>query len=194
MRRAKKNNRPVRDIACGAAFAGVLLLSGCGGSLYKVKPVVQVPVTEAAGSGRAAGLDVRAVPLLSDEESQELFEANLPLSGLLPVRFELSNESGAVIELKNARFRLRDGEGRQWKARSAKQAISRILDANGVTLYNPLARKRFEEAFSAHALDTLTPLAVGERRQGLIFFQAPNKEAVESPGALDITVENWSTR
>ena len=171
-----------------AALAALLLTSGCG-SLYRVKPVVRAPITDKAGSVRASGLDVRAVPLLTDEESQELFEANLPLSGLLPVRVEIGNESGGAVALERARFRLRDDAGREWKARSAKEAVSRILDANGVSFYNPQARARFEEAFRAHALDTKTPLAASERRQGLIFFQTPKKESVVSPRGLVLTIE-----
>jgi hypothetical protein len=172
-----------------AALAVLLLTVRCGGSLYKVKPVVKAPITEAMGSARAGGLSVRAQPLLTDEESQELFEANLPLAGLLPVRVEIGNESGAAIALERARFRLRDAEGREWKARSAKQAVSRILDANGVTFYNPQARARFEEAFRAHALDVKSPLTPAEHRQGMIFFQTPKKEPVESPRALVLTIE-----
>ena len=173
-----------------ALLAPILLVAGCGGgSLYKVKPVVEAPVTDAAGSARVGGINVRAVPLLTDEENQELFEANLPLAGLLPLRVEIINEGTGAVALERARFRLRDGEGREWKARSAKQAVSRILTANGVYFYNPRARKRFEEAVSAHALNTKTPLAPSERRQGLIFFQTPKKEPVESPRALTFTIE-----
>lgn len=171
-------------------LALILLMAGCGGgSLYKVKPVVETPVTEAAGSGSAGGVQVRAIPLLTDEENQELFEANLPLAGLLPVRVELSNEGAGAVALERARFRLRDGEGREWQARSAKQAVSRILTANKVFFYNPHSRKSFEEAVRAHAFDTKTPLAPSERRRGLIFFQTPKKEPIESPRTLILTIE-----
>ena len=165
-------------------------MMGCGGSLYKVKPVVEAPITGVAGSASAGGLNVSALPLLTDEESQDLFEANLPLAGLLPVRVEISNEGGgASVALERARFRLHDGEGREWKARTAKQAVARILEDNKITLYNPNARARFEEAFSAYALDTKTPLSTAERRQGMIFFQTPKKEPVESPRSLILTIE-----
>lgn len=177
-------------VAQRAALAVLLSMAGCGGgSLYKVKPVVEAPLEEAAGSARASGINVRAVPLLTDEENQEMFEANLPLAGLLPIRVEINNEGGGTITLDRARFRLRDGDGREWQARSAKQAVSRILSANGVTFYNPQARKRFEEAVNAHALDIKTPLAPSQRRQGLIFFQTPKKEPVESPRSLTLTIE-----
>ncbi len=177
----------------GAAVAALLLLlmlsGACGGSLYKVKPVVDAPVNVPLGRAAAGGVELRAVPLLADEESQELFEANLLLAGLLPVRVELNNESGAPLEFKRIRFRLRAASGKEWKYRTAKQAVSRILEANQVFLYNPNSRAAFESAFAAHALDLQTPLAANQPRRGLIFFQTPQKDAVESPRGLVLTIE-----
>jgi hypothetical protein len=164
--------------------------AACGGSLYKVKPVVEAPpIADGAAGAEAGGVRVRAVALLTDEESQEIFESNLLLAGLLPVRVEFSNQSGAAIDFKKVRFRLRDAEGREWKARSAKQAVARILEANAVFLYNPNSRAKFEEDFRAHALNVETPLAQGERRAGLVFFQTPKKEAVSSPRGLALSIE-----
>lgn len=172
-----------------AILAASVLTTACGGSLYRVSPRVEAPLSEKAGEARAGGILLRGVPLLTDEESQQLFEANLPLGGLLPVRVEISNESGAPIELKRARFRLRDETGGEWKLRSARQTVSRILEANEVTFYNPSSRKDFEERLRAHALDLSVPLAPAERRQGLLFFQTPHKEPVESPRSLVLSIE-----
>lgn len=133
---------------------------------------------------------IRVAPLLTDEESQELFEANLPLSGILPIRLVLEYESGVPIELKRARFRLRDGEGKEWKLISPKRAISRILKANGVYVYNPNSRKQFEQEFAAYGIDLKTPLSSSEpRRQGFLFFETPNKEPVAGPRGLVLLVE-----
>ena len=165
-----------------------LLTAGCGGSLYKVKPKIDAPVTGGRDAS-AAGFSVRAVPLLTDEESQELFEANLPLAGLLPVRLEIGNESAAPLSFKRVRFQLRDADGRVWKLRSPKQAVSRILKDNAIYLYNPNSRKKFEEAVSEHSFDLELPLDAGRQRRGLIFFQTPKKEAVESPRGLVLTIE-----
>ena len=86
-----------------------LLASSCGGSLFKVKPVAELPpLPNNARSADAGGVTLRVAPLLSDEQSQELFEANLPLSGVLAVRVELVFQSGMAVELKRARFVLRD--------------------------------------------------------------------------------------
>lgn len=185
-------HRLSRRILAHCALALVLVFTAaCGGSLYKVKPVVEAPIADGAAGASEGGITMRAVPMLTDEESQELFESNLLLAGLLPVRVEIHNGNGVGIgaDFKKARFRLRDGDGREWKARSAKQAVERILEANAVYLYNPQARAKFEEEFRAHALNLETPFAAGERRQGFIFFQTPKKEAVSSPRGLILSIE-----
>ena len=72
---------------------------------------------------------------------------------------------------------------------SPKQAISQILKANGVNLYNPNARKEFEKEFTAYAFDLKTPLTASEhRRQGFLFFQTPGKEPARVPGGLVLSV------
>jgi hypothetical protein len=168
-----------------------LLVSSCGGALFKVKPVVDLPpLTGNVKSASVGGVTVKVAPLMTDEESQDLFEANLPLSGVLPLRLELEHESGVPLELKRTRFRLRDGAGKEWKLLSTKQAISQILKANGVFAYNPHSRKQFEKEFSAYELDLKSPLSNAERRrQGFLFFQSPNKEPVASPRGLVLQIE-----
>src|SRR5207247_7795864 len=100
----------------------------------------------------AGGITIRVASLLSDEESQELFEANLPLNGVLPLRVELAYESGVPVELRRARFRLGDGEGRQWKLLTPKQAISRIMKANDISAYSQNSRKQFAADYKVYAL------------------------------------------
>lgn len=172
-------------------IATALLSSSCGGALFKVKPVVELPpLSGNLKTASAGGVSVRVAPLLSDEETQDLFEANLPLSGILPVRLELVFESGVPVETKRVRFRLRDGEGREWKLISAKAAVGRILKANDVYTYNPNSRKQFEEEFTAYGIDLKSPLSDSDRRrQGFIFFETPKKEPVESPRGLVLTIE-----
>lgn len=175
-----------------ALILGIALLSiSCTGSLFKVKPATDLPPLPASTRSADAGaVTVRVAPLLTDEESQELFEANLPLSGVLPLRVELVFQSGVPVELKRAKFRLRDGQNREWKMLSAKSAASRILKANGVFAYNPNSRKQFEREFGAYAIDLKAPLSSGDaRRQGFLFFQTPDKRAVSSDQQLTLTIE-----
>jgi hypothetical protein len=178
-----------------SAFALTLVFaSSCGGPLFNVKPAAELPPMPATvASVNLGSISFRATPLLTDEESQKLFESNLQLAGLLPVRVEIDHNSGAAIEMKKVRFYLTDATGGKWKAVSAKQAIARILKANGVSAYNPSSRKTFEQEFRAYELDLKTPLTHNEgRRQGLIIFLAPEKAPVSSPRGLVLTIEGLS--
>ena len=168
-----------------------VISTGCSASLFKVKPVTELPpLPENSRSADAGGVTVRVAPILTDEETQELFEANLLLGGVLPVRTELTHQSGVPVELKKARFHLQDSQGRVWKMLTPKQAISRIMSANGVFLYNPNSKKEFEKEFTAYALDLKTPLSTSDRtRQGFLFFQTPDKKPVESTHKLTLIID-----
>jgi hypothetical protein len=170
--------------------AVLLLTSACAGSLYKVKPVVELPpMTGDVKSATAGGVTVRVAPLMTDEESQELFEANLPLSGILPVRLELTFDSGVAVETKKVRFHLTDSDGREWKLVAPKAAIGRILKANDIYAYNPNSRKQFEKEFAAYGLDLKSPLSVEEKtHKGFLFFEAPKGTAVENTGSLKLSI------
>ncbi|HEV8429292.1 MAG TPA: hypothetical protein VGQ41_15430 [Pyrinomonadaceae bacterium] len=171
--------------------ATVLLATSCTGSLFKVKPVNELPpLPSNLRSADAGGVTIRVAPFLTDEQSQELFEANLPLSGVLALRVEMTFQSGVPVEIKRARFRLRDGQNREWKLLSAKSAVSRIMKANGVFAYNPNSRKQFEHEMGAYAIDLKTPLSSGDsRRHGFLFFQTPDKLPVRSGQQFTLTVE-----
>jgi hypothetical protein len=171
--------------------ASVLMATSCTGSLFRVKPANELPpLPSLTNDADAGGVRIRVAPLLTDETSQELFEANLPLSGVLPLRVEITFKSGVPVEMKRARFRLRDSQNREWKLLSAKSAVSRILKANGVFAYNPNSRKQFESDMNAYAIDLKTPLSSGDSsRQGFLFFQTPDKLPVRSGQQFTLTVE-----
>jgi hypothetical protein len=181
----------LRRISRLALATSVGLVSSCGGPLYRVKPISErPPMPDSAATANLGSITFRAVPLLSDEESQELFESNLQLAGLLPVRVEIIHNSGDAIELKRVRLRLHDAAGSEWKFISAKQAIARILKANDVFAYNPTSRKTFEKEFRAYELDLKSPLTQTERRrQGLVIFLSPKKDPVASPHGLVLAIE-----
>ncbi len=176
-----------RQLVSIVLVALALSAASCAGALYKVKPVVELPpLAENLKSVTAGGVALRASPLFSDEDNQDLFEANLPLSGILAVRVEMVFESGVPIEIKRARFRLRDGDGKEWKQIPAKEAVSQVLKANEVYVYNPNSRKQFEKEFATYAIDLKSPLSESDRRrEGFLFFRTPKKEPVASPTGLD---------
>lgn len=167
-----------------------LLSASCAGSLFKVKPAAELPpMPSASRNVDAGGLSVRVAPLLNDEEIQELFEANLHVAGVLPVRVELNLASGGPLEMKKARFKIRDNQNREWKMLTSKQAVSRIMSANGIRLYNPNGKKQFESDMGAYGMDVKTPLDSGSPlRRGFLFFQTPDKRPVEN-GPLTLVIE-----
>jgi hypothetical protein len=143
-----------------------------------------------AATADVGSVTFRAAPLLTDEETQELFEANLQLAGLLPVRLGVTHNGGEPLLLKKLKFKLHDGSGNEWKLISGKQAVSHILKANDVFLYNPNSRKTFEKEFRAYDFDLKSPLAHSERqRQGLIIFLSPQKKPVASPQGMTLSIE-----
>lgn len=168
-----------------------LFSTSCAGSLFKVKPVTELPPLPGdSRSVNAGNITLRVAPLLTDEQSQELFEANVPLSGVVPVRVEIVFQGESAVDLNKARFRLRDAQGREWKWLSTKQAASRIRKANGLTLYNPNSKKQFEEELGSYGIDLKTPISGSDaRRSGFLFFQTPDKRAVENSQKLTLTIE-----
>lgn len=191
--RRRRARLVLRRIAEAALAAPLLLSAACSGSLYRVKPIAglaRLPDNAAATS--LGSLSFRAAPLLTDEESQELFESNLQLAGLLPVRVEIANSSGDSIELKKVRFHLHDNSGTDYRPISFKKAIARIMKANRVSLYNPDSRKTFEKELRAYELDLKSPLTNAERRQGFVIFLSPKNQPVASPHGLVLTIEGLS--
>jgi|ERR1043166_4625819 len=183
------NYRNAASLALGCL--ALLFTTACSNSLFKVKPASALPPMPASSASMNVGtITFRASPLLTDEQTQELFESNLQLAGLLPIRLEMVHNGGEAIETKKLRLRLSDASGIEWKLISAKKAISRIMDANGIRFYNPNSRKTFEKEFRAYEFDLKNPFANSERqRQGLIIFQSPHKEPVTSPKGLVLSID-----
>jgi hypothetical protein len=181
-----------RSIASLAPLFSLLLLNAsCSNSLFKVKPASELPSLPASSASANVGVvTFRAAPLLTDEETQELFESNLQLAGLLPIRLEVIHNGGEPIEFKKLKFRLHDASNSNWKLISAKAAISRILKANDVFAYNPNSRRTFEKEFRAYEFDLKTPFASAEtKRHGILIFQTTKQEPVASPKELTLTIE-----
>src|SRR3989440_4328235 len=169
----------------------LLSVASCSGSLFKVKPPSALPPLAASAARADLGsISFRAAPLLTDEETQELFESNLQLAGLLPVRIEIVHNSGEAIDLSKVSFHLRDASGTEWKIIPAKQAIGGILKANGVFAYNPNSRKTFEKEFRAYEFNLKDPVTHAEgKRHGLLIFLSAKKDPVSSPKNLTLAIE-----
>src|SRR6476661_4118643 len=96
-------------IVWGLLAVAIVFTTACSGSLFKVKPVTEFsPMPATVASANLGSITFRAAPMLSDEETQALFDSNLQLAGLLPVRVEIKHNGGEAVELKKVRFRLTD--------------------------------------------------------------------------------------
>jgi hypothetical protein len=156
-----------------------------------VKPVAQLPpLPTDSRSIEAGGVTIRVGEILSDEQSYKLFETNLPLSGILAIRTELTIENSQPVELKKVRFRLRDDKDREWKLLTVKQAVSRIMKANDVYIYTPDSKKQFTTDLQAYALDLKAQLSETQPKQsGFLFFQSPDKGALDMSQRFALTLE-----
>jgi len=172
----------------------MLLSAACGGPLFKVKPAADLPPLPSTSKNvEAGGVKVRVAPLLTDEESQDLFEANLPASGILPLRVELVFPDENTADPRKVKFRLSDSQNQEWKLLSTKKAVNRIMNAEEIKLYNPHSKKQFESDFGAYDLDLKTPLSAATlERRGFLFFETPKKVPVEKM-SLTLSVERLPT-
>lgn len=179
-----------RTIPLASLLLTSALALSCSTSLFKVKPATELPpLPDNSRTSEVSGLTLRVAPLLTDEELQNLFEANLPVAGILAVRLEMNLQNGAPIELKRARFVVRDSQNRSWKLMSSKQAVSRIMKADGIRLYNPHSKKQFESDLGAYAFNTKTLLDSNQHRSGFLFFQSPDKRPVDTSQKLTLLIE-----
>jgi hypothetical protein len=183
-----------RQVPLGVFIAVTLLSVACGGPLFKVKPAADLPpLPSTSKRAEAGGVIVSVAPLMTDEESQELFEANLQASGILPIRMQFVFPNETTTDPRKIKFRLSDSQNREWKLLSTKSAVNRIMKAEEIKLYNPHSKKQFESDFGAYVLDLKAPLSPSTLdRRGFLFFEAPKKVPVEKTG-LTLSVERLPT-
>ena len=161
-------------IASGAAWVA------CSGKPFDVKPRPSIRPAVIKASGEAAGITLRAEAVTDEDYLYETFDANLIIAGICPVRVSVKNDSSDVIELKRARFEIRSRDGRRFKALKARSAYKRLISYYGISSWSKDGYKRSVADFGSYALDVESPLAPGESRQGLLFFEAPAEVARES--------------
>ncbi len=158
----------------------VALLPACGGKPFNVKTSPDIPPPEYAVKAAAGELTVQAAAVTDEDFLYETFDANLILAGVLPVRIKIANAAQEPVDLKKARFEIR-AAGRAYKAINAKSAFKKLISYYGITTYSKLGYKESQTDFASHALDLELPLAAGESRQGMLFFQVP-VEAAQAAG------------
>ena len=89
------------------------------------------------------------------------------------MRLELENMSAAPLAAKRIDIDAVDDAGHELVRLDATKARKAIESYYGLTIRSSSGDKRYKEDFAANAIDLRTPLAPGERRQGLLFLRLP---------------------
>jgi hypothetical protein len=167
----------VNRLSSTAFLAACLLLTlfaGCGGKPFEVKPSVDLPTLASAPAAESPGIRLQAAALRDEDFLLETFDANLILAGILPVNMTITNRAATPVDLRKARFELRTADGHAYKAADIKSAFKRLVKYYEISTYSKPAYKESREDFASYALDTSRPLAMGESRQGMLFFIVPD--------------------
>jgi hypothetical protein len=159
----------VRLCASSAFIIVVALMSGCG-KPFNIKPRTELPKANYTGTASTDRVTIQAEPIAAEDLLYETFDANLILAGVLPVRVMLTNSGEESLNLRDARFEVRTGQGRSFKSVGARQAFKRVVSYYEISTYTKSGFKESLEDFSAYALDMQPPLTARQSREGLVFF------------------------
>jgi len=147
---------------------------------FNVKPRIEVPRAATESQAEASGLLIRASVVQDEDWLNDTFDANLILAGIVPVRVELKNNQQTPVELKKARFELKNASARSFESVSAHRAFKRALSYYELSAWSKALYKESKSDFASYALDLTTALAAGESRQGLMYFLVPGDTAREN--------------
>ena len=155
-----------------AFLLGLLLVAAIASSCkpFNVKPRIEVPRAANEARAESNGVVINASVVRDEDWLSDTFDANLILAGIVPVRVELKNAGQMPIELNKAKFELKFGSGRSVGSVNPDQAFKRALAYYDVSAWSKALYKESRADFASYSLDTKSPAAPGESRQGLIYF------------------------
>jgi hypothetical protein len=146
----------------------VAIASSC--KPFNVKPRIEVPRAANEARTDTNGVVISASVVRDEDWLTDTFDANLILAGIVPVRVELKNAGQTPIELSKARFELKIGSGQSFGSVNHDRAYKRALAYYDLSAWSKALYKESRADFASYALDTKSPAAPGESRQGLIYF------------------------
>jgi hypothetical protein len=142
----------------------LLLLSGCGGQLYRVAapPKVAPPAlpTDAQGLTMAARM-------LTSDELMEQFDANLLLAGVIVIDVRAANRGNVA---KSVTLALRDDANTVFKPLLPKQALQQVMKFYGNLLYAKAAYQNTLEKYEQLACPFRLDLIEQAERRGFLYF------------------------
>ncbi|HVF92605.1 MAG TPA: hypothetical protein VNH22_21230 [Blastocatellia bacterium] len=183
MRGIKAKRISARGFAFVSAFACqialMLLTACCGGKPFNVKARPEPPPAVAGAVTESQGVSIQAEAVTDEDYLYEVFDANLIMAGILPVRLKIENRSGEALNLKRVKFEV-VSSGRPLKRLDASGAFKRLISFYGISTYSKEGYRESRGDLSSYALLVDAPLAQGETRQGLLFFRVPDDQIRQS--------------
>jgi hypothetical protein len=187
MRSRRERVRGVTFVA--TAVISAVAMSACMGKPFDVKTVPRVDPGAIGPAARLDGLSVRAEAIWDENWLLEVFDANLILAGVLPVRVDLENPGANPLDVRKLKLEVTDADGSRFKRLDPKKARKTIEGYYGITIRNKTGDEIYKADFQATALDLKTALAPGEHRQGFVFFAFP-KSAPRRPVTATLAVDS----
>jgi hypothetical protein len=175
-----------RALALSALLVlAALVGSACAGKPFNVKPKPTAPPGNFRSRISTGALELRAGTIRDDDCLYEMFDANLVLAGVLPVKFSIKNSGAGHVDLKPVRFWL-EAAGQRRKPIQPRSAFGRLMKYYKIRAYNPNGYKASKADFASYGFDSGAPLASGESRWGVLFFEPPSGQP---PAGLVLAVK-----
>lgn len=183
-----------RAATAAAALAVALAAAGCAGRPFDVKVVPRVESDAISKPAVSAPLSLRAEAMWDEDWLFENLDANAVLAGVLPLRVEVENVGREPIPAKALRVEAASEDGRSLKVLDANK-VRKILEGYyGITVRGRNGEDRYKADFAANGIDLKTPLAAGERRQGLLFVRLPKGETTRRRVRLAVSAKRPAAR
>src|SRR6185369_8946383 len=141
----------------------LLFLVSCAGAPFRVSPRVEVPVDTIHPSASSSKLELRA-EVLSEDEIVKLFDGNLLLAGIIPIRVALTNRSEEALNTAELQFSLTDTTGKRFSSIKAKDVMKQLIKYYGVRLYSYGPGQEMKARFLTHSLPKEDRLQPAESR------------------------------
>lgn len=158
-------------------FSGLAAMSlgavGCSREPFRIQPKADSPSETLTNAAAGKSLSVRARALRDENESNDRFDANHLLAGVMPVEIRLENTASGPVSLVGIRFRLRDAKGTEWPALTPDQSVKRLVKYYGVRAYAVDGFNTFREKYRGYGLPATGSIAPGATVQGYLFFRMP---------------------
>jgi len=119
------------------------------------------------------GIAVEA-SLLSELQSQDQFDANLPFAGIIAIEARFINQTSQPIIPGKLGLELKSSSGTRYNSLKPSAALKRIMKVYGNTYYFKESYRRTLDSFEALGIPLDRAIVPGAGAHGFLFFKAPS--------------------